>query len=697
MRHSGKVPSEYRLAARLGPRDEWGPYVGFWVTTYEMQVDFFETDFLPTLLDLGAWDDRSWTTRIALEKELGAMVGAVVMVDARAYPGRPRSLRIVTSPARDPSGGKLHAKVALLVHENAVRVLVGSANLTAFGYRQNIEVATALTASRKSVADARMIREALQGVERHLGPWLTEDARNLTARAGQFLDELPVQGEEPSEWFDWSGPGVPLWQQFLARWPAGEPVRSLTVVSPFWSNEDGSGPLARFIAHLRDRSPGRDRLQVHLIAAPSPAPSGGMLPVLPESYASYRFSERGVDCFVQPADPQVPKEELPLENMQVFRPLHAKVVFLEGVETTLAYIGSANFTHRGWGFEDEAARANVEAGIVLRRARSRTAELRRLLLPRTTGNPIPLTGDGSQTFARPQAVAPSPPWPVFLRDIRLVPGTRKPEKLDLLARVHVDRVQGDWQVSLEPSSGEIMPVPLLVGRFGDGARPEVRGTLSEAVLNQLLRDQHVRVTWWAHADGVLFPVNVALEARTDLPISPGSGVPNEHMLIAYYQGRIRYEDLFPPPEGEGEVEGGGQDALPSEVDTSGIQSYQMREFVESLEGIVRDLRDASSSERTMRLALLGPVSPVALARQVSNAVSKEERTPTAGGFQLVEILRCLDEVRRFERWEEWSTHWRKAVKEVEAALGAMRNVHASELGPGTHFARYFLKVRRMES
>jgi hypothetical protein len=321
----------------------------------------------------------------------------------------------------------------------------------------------------------------------------------------------------------------------------------------------------------------------------------------------------------------------------------------------------------------------------------------RLILPRTAGDPIPLTGDGSQALANPRAIAPSPPWPVFLQDIRLVPGARQPERLDLLVRVQVDRVQGDWQVRRELTTGEDPSDPLLIERSSGGVQPEVRVILSEVILNQLLRDQQVRVIWWAHAEGVLFPVNVAPEARTDLPISPGSVGPNEQMLIAYYQGRIRYEDLFPPPKGEEGSEGGGRDALPSEVDTSHIQSYQMREFVESLEGIARDLRDASSSERTMRLALLGPVSPVALARQVSNAVGNKERTPTAGGFQLVEILRCLDELRSLTKWVEWSAHWCKAVNEVEAVLGAMRDHYASDLGPGTHFSNYMAGVRAKTS
>ena len=47
------------------------------------------------------------------------------------------------------------------------------------------------------------------------------------------------------------------------------------------------------------------------------------------------------------------------------RPLHAKCLLLEGEDTTLAYVGSANFTSTGWGF---GATSNVEAGVALVKA-----------------------------------------------------------------------------------------------------------------------------------------------------------------------------------------------------------------------------------------------------------------------------------------------------------------------------------------
>ena len=77
-----------------------------------------------------------------------------------------------------------------------------------------------------------------------------------------------------------------------------------------------------------------------------------------------------------------------------------------------------------------------------------------------------------------------------------------------------------------------------------------------------------------------------LEARLLLPVSPGSPPPGEKLLLAYYQGRIAPEDIYPPPPDENNTPAEPpipHNASESEVDTSRIQSYQIREFVEALQ------------------------------------------------------------------------------------------------------------------
>ena len=58
-----------------------GPILGILATTYELDPTFVETDLLPAVLGLGAWDDRSWSSRVALEASLAGLEAASILVD----------------------------------------------------------------------------------------------------------------------------------------------------------------------------------------------------------------------------------------------------------------------------------------------------------------------------------------------------------------------------------------------------------------------------------------------------------------------------------------------------------------------------------------------------------------------------------------------------------------------------------------
>ena len=80
---------------------------------------------------------------------------------------------------------------------------------------------------------------------------------------------------------------------------------------------------------------------------------------------------------------------------------------------------------------------------------------------------------------------------------------------------------------------------------------------------------------------------------------------------------------------------------------------------------------AHAPKACMRLALLGSVSPIALARHVLEAADSDERTPTAIGFQLVEILGCLDAARGYDASPLFQDDWLMLVNEAAAKVAAM--------------------------
>ena len=65
--------TERKLIDELALKDQFGDVLGMVATSYDLQPEFVETDFLPALLGLGAWDDRSWTSRIQVERHLAGM------------------------------------------------------------------------------------------------------------------------------------------------------------------------------------------------------------------------------------------------------------------------------------------------------------------------------------------------------------------------------------------------------------------------------------------------------------------------------------------------------------------------------------------------------------------------------------------------------------------------------------------------
>lgn len=684
-----------KLLDRLIPDPSLGRLLGILAMSYEMQPEFFETDFLPTLLGLGAWDDRSWTSRIALEKHLAELEAATMLVDARPYRKRPRSLRVQVVPVQLGLGRLLHAKVLIGVYDESVRLIIGSANLTEPGYRRNREIVGVLTASAKRAAYVHLIADAIGEMGRLLDPWTTDSARRLQSLALQRLEEWAV-GENlaaEQQWFAWGGAEQPLWQQFLSRWPTTDQVERISIVSPFWSEENADGPVKSFVTALRQNGTLAMNAEVRLLTDATPDTQASYRPKLPESYGHFDARALGIQASALAIDPRVPPEEVGIgEGVSVTRSLHAKIVLLEGSHNSLIFIGSANFTKHGWGFLPDGIKPNVEAGLIFRRSGAGSSELRNFI-PRTTGDPVPLDGAAAARLALLDPMPDQFPWPAFLREVLLAVSANDVEQLELVISI-ADAVAGPWSISHLPMDDCPKQVLLAVEQI-EPARICYRVSLGKDGIVRLLREQEVHVEWWQCPEGRAFPINVSENVRMTLPISPETGRPEERALIAYYQGWITWEDLFPDPEAipgsnnSHEPEGG--------VDTSRIQSYIIRDFVEALEGIRNDLKAAAHSPPAcMRLALLGSVSPVALANRILEAADTGARTPMASGFQLVEILACLETARHAEAaaryQEDWFVLVDQAAIRVAAMLDAIQQRHPEDFS--RDFRRYAKTVRQ---
>lgn len=665
-----------KLLDVLAGTEAQGPPRAILGTSFDLQPDFVDTDFLPTLLGVSAWDDRLSRSRVQLDRALADADGVVLMMDGRRFQGRPRSLQVDLTPAL--SSRVLHAKVTVVVYDAGVSLLVTSANLTSSGYRDNREVAVKLIADAKSPEVAGLIRDALSDMPTVLEPWWTDPAARVHRRAVELLESWATHGASRDERFVWGGGAKPLWQSVLDAWPRGELVEHIDIVSPFWSEDEPDGPLSMLVGELRERGALRSRSTVRLLAPSAPDHPG--LPALPGAYATFDFRTLGIDATAVAVRAQVDPEDLDRGDVLRDRRLHAKVLLMRGATSTLAYLGSANFTRSGWGFRAQLQN-NIEAGLVLVRRGAGRAALERLIPP-TEGDGVRLDGRAGPMILAPAADPdPTQPWPSFLRRVEL---RRHTDARGLI--LHAELWEGPvprWSIALVEAGRRLL-----------GQGEETAVVLLEDELFALYRQPLVYVSW---DDSIApFPVNVSAEVRCQVPLADGASLASEAAMLAFFLGRLAFEDAWPAPHDE-EAPGEAASVVTAEpcVDTSEIVSYQIRLFVEALPGIRQSLRSCRATEMAIRQALLGPISLVALARTIVEAVHEGRRSATAGGFQLVELLACLEEVANDEVEARLAEAWTRACADARAEL--VMHLHAiregdGALAPATPFDRYAVTV-----
>jgi len=622
------VRSTLRLLDVFKPPEKGGALKSFTGTTYEFQSEFFETELLPGLFNLGVWQTKGWSSRLALERYLDASYVGVVM-DGSCYHGRP-SLRIdLTTHSGARGTGKQHAKVYLLHFEDCLRLVVGSANLTDKAFRTNREAVVAIDCTPQKPEATPLIEAAIEAWLAHLGSAVPDGMRAALESAREACrawSRSKPATEPPPARLVWGAAGILLPDEIAKAWPSGQLISAIDVVSPFWSRTDASAPQA-LVERLRQRGHLAAQGAKLRILADARLDSKEPEPSLPPALVEWARSLSGIALGAVAVDPSLTADEreaFPKVDLSlVRRALHAKLVLLRGSKSSLLYLGSANCTPSGWGIRRSA---NLEAGLILT---ARKADAFLPLLPPTAGREIDLATCRPTDVAYTVDETPAAPWPAFLESVVLRPGPGK-DQLILALGWRADDKERQCQVWLTRGTD----APLWEGSERSASTSV---ELSPAALETLLIDRELLVRWGTGPLEARFPVLVDERAKHALPLAPGVVPPGEQALLSYYQGRIRWEELFPEPRQDGEPTGLETGSATTQVDTSRILAYQMREFVEALPGLVSELPEVPREERALRRALLGAVSPLALARYVRDACRDGRRSGTAALFQLLEL------------------------------------------------------------
>ena len=637
------------LMDRMRPLDSEGALHSVLLSTYGLSLSdppFFEQDFLPTLLGLGGVRNRGYSSPANVERRLGQIYcGLVCDAHALAQGGRP-SLRVDVIPV----GRQLHhAKVVLIHRERLVRLVIASANLTHEGFRRNREAAAVLDFyERSELAPSILADFASQWLAR-LGSAATQDFRRALDEAVDAAQAWkPARATEPMVRTLWGGGEVPLWRQVVEAWPQGEPLREWQICSPFWpSPGDADTPFEVFRRELDARGANVADAKMQLFAlADVPGPRGR--PCFPFPLVE-QLAQRGfnpVDATICPARLDALEAEIPDGKAEDQRPLHAKWILLRDERTSLLLLGSANFTRRGLGVLRNPAEANIEVCVLLS-GPAKALSTDSIVPPIAESGIVNWRDCRAESVATPLTEIEAEPWPEFINGIEL---EVRWETLPVTGTLHVRcSMAADFSLAWEKDDERL---PLIVG--APSADGTCTTTLDETHISALLVRRRVVVRWGNPAREAFFPINIASDSKPGLPAVLGQD-PTEQDLLAYFHGRIDEEDLMNLliDRSRQKERGSGAALTPPGRE---LQNYVMREFLEGLYGMADVLRDSTASPRIFEQALLGEFSPVRLANETQRAFADERRTATATGFQLVELLRFVenlalrDEKKREPAW-----------------------------------------------
>jgi len=646
-----KSPIGSPLVEVVRGSDADGPLVSLVLSTYGLGLDppFLENDFLPAVLGIGGVRDGGYASPLTLERRLAdAYCALVVDAHAIAEEGRP-SLQIEVVAVGHRTN---HAKIVLLHRKRRIRLVVASANLTHAGYRLQREVGAVLDFAEEGGLPGQVLKIAVESWLAVLGESASDGLRAaMLAASAQAIAWAPgpVAGAPQ---VIWGGGPDPLWRQLTDAWPAGEPVTEWAICSPFWPEPGGETPFEAIAGALASKGVDLRKTALHVFTS---ADSTGdrALPVFPFHLVQH-LKGRGFAVGsgrIAPVRREALEDELPEAGLLEERELHAKWVLLRGPKSCVLLLGSANFTRKGLGALAKSERANIEAGVLIRRPAS-AVTLASLGPPTVEKGIVDWNRCGATDLADGLAdeIDPPVPWPEWISRIEVVIDWMAVGEPTGLLRIFTGPTAShpEFIVSCPASKTDVETALAAVpAAAGSASREAIEVAIDGPTLRRLLVSRTVTVRWPDESAATfllaMFPVNIDAASRMGLPRVLAVH-PDEEQLLAYFHGRIGEDDLartladpaFAERRKASQADPGSNESLRA------LQSYLMREFVESLYGLKQLLVEAvSRSPRAFEQVALGEFSPLALASEVVKAVQSGRRSPTAAAFQLVELLGLL--------------------------------------------------------
>ena len=686
-------------------------------TTYQIDFEFFEEELLASALGVRSPVSRLKAFRSELERRL-QRTEVSVLYDLGGCERLTRlSPRIDAIPV---SARKVHSKISLLmwVRENAagetqaerrVRLIVGSANLTRQGFRHNYECIVSVDFGGRSTSPRVLLTKAI-GLVRQIGaemqaPQLQRQLAAFSAQAA-LLTEGTVAPDEPIALVA-ADEVVATIRDTWAAFSDGAP-ETVTIVSPFWP-EGATASNALLELHQQLGSPANLEL---LCRGERSADGKAWLPVFDIDLAldlkkllsgrlflRATLPETGLADYSQlPEDKGDELEEKEFASRlgtegrnshETERVLHAKMILLDGTSGSVLYAGSSNCTRRGLGL---GSPPNHEAGFVYwltPRQRKQVAVL------------LGFAGPASEVYSdtRPATVQPPPSEeifvPTFLAEVVASGSTvtirfRAAIPSDLVVLMPIPTKAGSegyWLLYRAADHGQPSHQPVTVDlSICPRCDDQMQSLATDPPDRSILPHVYVEARWEGHS--AMFPVR--FDDKALLPLLLVGRKPTEGELIEYFLFGTEPDEW---DEGNGlpgkERLGPATDAP---IDTRRILAYFIRRFIQAIPGIETEVKRAAYSRASLDAVLRGPTSPLELAERayasltLPPAKDEPQKTPTAVGFQLTEILAALQRCQRLVSNAELHECFIPVVARCQELLDSLVVQHSELQSEG--FLRY---------
>jgi hypothetical protein len=321
-------------------------------TTFTFDAAFFERDCLGRFLamEFDAAEGDSVAYLVEREEKLAAS-RACVLVDRRHARDK-QSLRWDVIPVIVPRAVQ-HAKLSLLVWAHHVRAIIGSGNLTTYGYRSNLEVFGSLDLTEHDGGS----RTEILGCFDFLGEVVDlavgdptagpiDRARKGLAAARRRVAGWPETKHQVRCGVVFGGPKRSVIEVVKQSWPSASPARTAWVASPFFDAPPNDHLAPDALLGVLAKRGARDLS----FAVPTESLPDGRLRVR---------AARGIVSGARSAEVEL--LPIPTEQQGENRTYHAKLLHLANDDWQAVVLGSSNFTAAGLGVRGYG---NLEANLM---------------------------------------------------------------------------------------------------------------------------------------------------------------------------------------------------------------------------------------------------------------------------------------------------------------------------------------------